>query len=88
MANFQYAAPEQRKKGGVTLPQTDIYAAALILNEMFTGEIAQASDYKKIGEIAREYSYLDELFVRMFRQNRMKDYILKKYFYRDAGLGG
>ena len=68
MANFQYAAPEQRKKGGVTLPQTDIYAAALILNEMFTGEIAQASDYKKIGEIAREYSYLDELFVRMFRQ--------------------
>jgi serine/threonine protein kinase len=68
MANFQYAAPEQRKKGGIALPQTDIYAAALILNEMFTGEIAQASDYKKIGEIAPQYSYLDELFVKMYRQ--------------------
>ena len=28
MANFQYAAPEQRKKGGVAIPQTDIYAVA------------------------------------------------------------
>ena len=35
---------------------------------MFTGEIAQASDYKKIGEIAPQYSYLDELFVKMYRQ--------------------
>ena len=68
MANFQYAAPEQRKKGGVAIPQTDIYAVALILNEMFTGEIAQAVDYKKIGEIAPEYSFLDELFERMFKQ--------------------
>lgn len=35
---------------------------------MFTGEIAQAVDYKKIGEIAPEYSFLDELFERMFKQ--------------------
>ena len=67
MANFQYAAPEQRKKGGVSTPQTDIYAAGLILNEMFTGEIAQASDYKKIGDVAPEYSYLDKIFSDMFK---------------------
>lgn len=68
MANFQYSAPEQRKKGGVVTPQTDIYAAGLILNEMFTGEIAQASGYKKIGDVASEYGYLDKLFSEMFKQ--------------------
>ena len=58
MANFQYAAPEQRKKGGVAVPQTDLYSAGLILNEMFTGEIPQASGYKRISDVSHEYGYL------------------------------
>lgn len=69
MANFQYAAPEQRKKGGVSVGETDIYAVALILNEMFTGEVPQALDYRKIGDVNPEYSYLDSLFEQMFKQN-------------------
>lgn len=68
MANFQYAAPEQRKKGGTSVPQTDIYSAALLLNEMFTGEVPQALDYRKIRDIAPEYSYLDTLFEQLFKQ--------------------
>ena len=69
MANFQYAAPEQRKRGGNICFQTDIYALALILNEMFTGEIPQAAGHKRIADINSEYKYLDELFDLLFKQD-------------------
>lgn len=69
MANFQYAAPEQRVKGEVATAQTDIYAAALILNEMFTGEIPQAVDHKTIASVAPDYAYLDDVFTQLFKQN-------------------
>lgn len=68
MANFQYAAPEQRSKGGNICFQTDIYALALILNEMFTGEIPQAVDHKRIGDVNPDYKYLDDLFDQLYRQ--------------------
>ena len=68
MANFKYAAPEQ-KNSNETCFQTDLYSAALILNEMFTGEIAQAPDYKKVQDFDEEYKYLDEIFERLFKQN-------------------
>lgn len=68
MANFQYAAPEQRVKGVAATHQTDIYAAALILNEMFTGEIPQAVDHKTIASVAPEYAYLDDVFIQLFKQ--------------------
>lgn len=68
MANFQYAAPEQRVKGEVATAQTDIYAVALILNEMFTGEIPQAGDYKTIASVAPDYEYLDDVFTQLFKQ--------------------
>ena len=69
MANFQYAAPEQRKKGGRAVPQSDVYSTALILNEMFTREIPQAEGYTKIGDIDPSCSYLDELFASLYKQN-------------------
>lgn len=68
MANFQYAAPEQRKRNGEVCFQTDIYALALILNEMFTGEIPQAAGHKRIASIAPDYKYLDDLFDQLFKQ--------------------
>ena len=68
MANFQYAAPEQRSKGGNICFQTDIYALALILNEMFPGEIPQAVDHKRIGDVNPDYKYLDDLFDQLYRQ--------------------
>jgi len=68
MANFQYAAPEQRKRGGNVCFQTDIYALALILNEMFTKEIPQAPDHKRIETVNAEYKYLDDLFDQLFKQ--------------------
>ena len=69
MANFQYAAPEQRIKGKEATGQTDIYAAALILNEMFTGEIPQAANYTTIESVDSEYKFLDEIFVQIYKQN-------------------
>lgn len=69
LANFQYASPEQRKRGGVIDARVDIYALGLILNEVFTGEIPQGTSYKTIESIAPEYSYLDDLVSSMIRQS-------------------
>lgn len=69
MANFQYAAPEQRIRGEKASAQTDIYAAALILNEMFTNEIPQAPDHKTIASAAPDYKYLDDVFDQLYKQN-------------------
>lgn len=69
MANFYYAAPEQYMRGIVTTPQTDIYSAGLILNEMFTKEIPQASGYKKIADVNMDYGYLDNVFEQLYRQD-------------------
>lgn len=69
MANFYYAAPEQYKRGVVTTPQTDVYSAALILNEMFTGEIPQAAGYTKIADVNADYGYLDDVFEQLYIQD-------------------
>ena len=69
LANFQYAAPEQRVRGRNISNRSDIYAIGLILNEMFTHEIPQGTGYKTISSISPEYSYLDEIVEKMIRQN-------------------
>ncbi len=68
MANFQYAAPEQRIKGGVVDGRADIYAVGLILNEMFTHTLPIGSDYKKIGDVNPEFSWLDSVVDSMLQQ--------------------
>ncbi len=70
MANFEYAAPEQKKRGQSANEATDIYALGLILNEMFTGEIAQGTEYKTVASLANQYGYLDQIIAEMIRQNR------------------
>lgn len=71
MANFQYAAPEQRIKGNAKNVdgRADVYAAGLILVEMFTGELVGAGNYTKISKVAPEYKYLDYVFNELFCQN-------------------
>lgn len=64
VANRNYAAPEQRQKNGEVDHRADIYALGLILNEMFTGELALAPDQKLIADAAPRYAHLDNL-VRM-----------------------
>lgn len=71
LANFQYAAPEQKIKGGAknVNAKADIYSAALIFNEMFTKEVPQAIGYKKIADVNPEYVFLDRLFEMLYKQN-------------------
>ena len=69
LANFQYAAPEQRVKGGKVTATADLYAVGLLLNELFTGQIPQAADYKTISEVDPDYNYLDVVVQKLFRQN-------------------
>lgn len=69
LANFQYAAPEQREKGAIVDGRADVYAAGLILNEMFTGKLVAGGNYKKIGEVDEKYDYLDKVFEGLYCQN-------------------
>ena len=69
LANFQYAAPEQRVRGRVVDLRADIYALGVILNELFTGTLLQGSGYKTIGSVAPEFGYLDALVEQMVRQD-------------------
>lgn len=75
LANFQYAAPEQRAKGQKCDQRTDIYAYGLILNELFTGAVPQGTNYKRIGDIAPEYAYLDRVIERMIAQDPCDRYV-------------
>lgn len=68
LANFQYAAPEQRGRGLEADHRADIYALGLILNEMFTGGVPYGTSYKTIGSVVQEYEYLDSLVSEMLRQ--------------------
>jgi serine/threonine protein kinase len=68
LANFVYAAPEQRAPGESVGVTTDIYALGLMLNEMFTAAVPQGTDYQKIGSVSKEHEYLDPIVERMLRQ--------------------
>jgi serine/threonine protein kinase len=69
LANFQYAAPEQRTKGQKSGKASDIYAIGLILNEMFTGIVPHGTSYKLISNTSPEHAYLDDLVAQMIAQS-------------------
>jgi serine/threonine protein kinase len=69
LANFQYAAPEQRSQGAEPDERADVYALGLILNEMFTGEVISGTGYKTIAKVASNYEYLDSMVEEMLRQS-------------------
>jgi serine/threonine protein kinase len=67
LANFQYAAPEQRsRKGGSR--ECRYLCFGVILNEMFTGEVPHGTEYRLIGHVAKEQSFLDEIVAMTIRQ--------------------
>jgi len=74
LANFQYAAPEQRTRGAKIDKRADIYAVGLILNELFTAQLAHGTNYKTIASVTRDYPYLDSLVERMLQQNPASRY--------------
>lgn len=69
LANFQYAAPEQRVKGGSVDHRADIYALGLILVESFTGVVPHGTGYRRVGPVASKYAFVDEVAERMMRSD-------------------
>lgn len=68
LANFLYAAPEQRVRGQVVDARADIYALGLLLNELFTGVVPHGTAYRTIAESVPDYAWLDGLVETMLRQ--------------------
>lgn len=68
LANFQYAAPEQRVPGRAVTITADIYALGLMLNEMFTGVVPHGTGYQTIASVSPGLGFLDEVVARMIRQ--------------------
>jgi len=69
LANFVYAAPEQRSAGKDVSTAADIYALGLMLNEMFTRVVPHGTNYRLIGKVAKEWGFLDAIVERMLRQS-------------------
>ncbi len=68
LANFQYAAPEQRTPRQPVGVPADLYALGLILNEMFTGVVPQGTEYQSISSVSEELAFLDEIVAKLLRQ--------------------
>ena len=69
LANFVYAAPEQRTPGHAVGQSADIYALGLILNELFTGAVPHGTEYRRVEDVDKNYSYLDDVVMQMMRQD-------------------
>jgi serine/threonine protein kinase len=68
LANFQYAAPEQRIPGKEADVASDLYALGLMLNEMYTGAVPHGTDFKTIASVFPEMGFLDEVVAKMLKQ--------------------
>jgi serine/threonine protein kinase len=68
LANFLYAAPEQRVRGQNVDARADIYALGLLLNELFTGIVPHGTGYRTVAESLPDYAWLDGLVESMLRQ--------------------
>lgn len=70
LANFSYASPEQREFRNEDIGTwSDIYSLGLILNEIFTHELANGDNYKKIVSVAPKFFEFDKLVSSMLRQS-------------------
>ncbi len=61
VANFQYAAPEQCQKGASVTCSADVYALALIIIEMITGEFVRGTNRKMIASVRPKLAKWDAI---------------------------
>ena len=73
LANFQYASPEQRMRGSAVDQRSDIYSLGLMLNELFTNNLALGTGYAKIVSVSAEHKYLDEIVEELIDKEEAPD---------------
>jgi len=78
LANFAYAAPEQRVKGRKVEATADIYALGLILNELFTNTIPSGLNFTKISDKSPNLHYLDSIVSKALSNNEFYRYLSAK----------
>ncbi len=69
LANFEYAAPEQRRPGGVIDHRADIFALGLILYEMLMGDVPHGVGVPAISTVHPDLAFLDPLLESMRAQS-------------------
>jgi serine/threonine protein kinase len=69
LANFQYAAPEQRTPNTPVGHTADIWALGMILNEMYTASVPHGTEYQTISQSAPAFGFLDEIVRLAIRQD-------------------
>ena len=73
LGNFSYHAPEQNLHSNKSIDTyTDIYSLGLVINEIFTKEIPMGVDYKKIADVAPNYSFMDSIVSNMIKSNGLE----------------
>jgi serine/threonine protein kinase len=68
LANFVYAAPEQRVRSASIDHRADFFALGLMLNELLTGEIPHGGGYKRISAAHSGLAQLDRVVDLLIRQ--------------------
>lgn len=69
LANYLYAAPEQKQRGAQVGHAADVFAAGLILNEMFTKSVPAGSHFRRIASVIPTYSILDDVVEHMINSD-------------------
>jgi serine/threonine protein kinase len=69
LANLAYSAPEQRQKGAHVDQRADIFALGLMLNELFTGQIIQGTDFRTVGSVVPDFAWLDDVIAGMVKND-------------------
>lgn len=79
LANRNYAAPEQKIKGGALEIEksADIYALGLIINECFTKQNPAGSSYKIIADNYPLYYEFDTLVYNMIKQSACERFFIE-----------
>ena len=74
LANFEYAAPEQRRPGVEVSGRADIFALGSMLSELFTGEVPHGVGALKVSDKAPSLAYLDDVIEKMRQQDPARRY--------------